>query len=75
MVDRMSLVECLLRSAAADKGREVYMPSATKASFLRTTVDQEIFAVKNFSHSCHYIIITDFRFKVVVRFSWSTPAL
>ena len=44
------LKECLLRSAAADKGREICMPSATKASFLQTTVDREIFAVKHFSH-------------------------
>ena len=44
------LKECLLRSAAADKGREICMPLATKASFLQTTVDREIFAVKHFSH-------------------------
>ena len=48
MVDRM--VECLLRSAAADEGGEggVCMPLATKASFLQATVDWEIFTVKIF---------------------------
>ena len=57
MVDRM--VECLLRSAAADEGRGVCMPSATKATFLQTTVDREIFTVKIF-----------FRIFVSLRFSF-----